>query len=292
MAKKFPQVKRYGLEGAESMMVALDNLFSLSANAGIDDIILCMPHRGRLNLLTGILKLPGRALFHKLKGNPEYPPEVHGIGDVISHLAVSTDVECGQAKTHVSLLHNPSHLEAVNPVAMGKARARQMYLYDQGAHPAECYLGDKVLCVQMHGDAAFTGQGVVTETLGLSNLPHFTSGGSIHLIVNNQIGYTTPAQNARSTIYTSDVGKMICAPVIHVNGDYPEDVLHAMTIAFEYRNKFRKDVIIDLIAYRRWGHNELDEPAFTQPVMYQNIRSHKSVARLYEDFLKVWQLVY
>lgn len=157
MAKKFPQVKRYGLEGAESMMVALDNLFKHSANSGIDDIILCMPHRGRLNLLTGILKFSPRALFHKLKGNPEYPPGIQGIGDVISHLAISTDVNYDASKTHVSLLHNPSHLEAVNPVAMGKARARQMHLYDQGSN-SECYLGDKVLCVQMHGDAAFTGQ--------------------------------------------------------------------------------------------------------------------------------------
>jgi probable 2-oxoglutarate dehydrogenase E1 component DHKTD1 len=148
----------------------------------------------------------------------------------------------------------------VNPVAVGKARARQMYLYEEGVDTQDCFIGDRVMCVQLHGDSAFTGQGVVTETLGLSNLPHFTAGGSVHVIVNNQIGYTTPAMNARSTVYTSDVAKMINAPVIHVNADSPEDVAFATQIAFEYRHHFRKDVIIDLIAYRRMGHNELDEP--------------------------------
>ncbi|KAJ3093151.1 putative 2-oxoglutarate dehydrogenase E1 component DHKTD1, mitochondrial [Quaeritorhiza haematococci] len=244
-----------------------------------------MPHRGRLNLLTDILRFNAAALFHKVKGNAEFPDNVPGIGDVLSHLANSVDLDYGGKKPlHVSMLHNPSHLEAVNPVAMGKARARQMYLYEEGTE-TDCYLGDRVMCVQLHGDAAFTGQGVVTETLGLSNLPHFTSGGSVHVIVNNQIGYTTPAMNARSTVYTSDVAKMINAPVIHVNADFPEDVANAISIAFEYRNTFRKDVILDLIAYRRWGHNELDEPAFTQPLMYKNIRTRKSVPKMYEESL-------
>ncbi|KAJ1546861.1 hypothetical protein HK405_006803, partial [Cladochytrium tenue] len=290
MAKRFPQVKRYGLEGAESMMVVLDQLFRVANLSGIRDVILGMPHRGRLNLLTDLLKYPPRALFHKVKGNSEFPPDVPGCGDVLSHIATKTALRYAgaAADVKVSLLHNPSHLEAVNPVAAGKARARQMHLYEEkvtGDTLGDCQIGDQVLCVQLHGDSAFTGQGVVTETLGLSNLPHFTCGGSIHVIVNNQIGYTTPAMNARSTVYTSDIGKMINAPVIHVNADYPEDVVCATEIAFEYRHRFRKDVIIDLIAYRRMGHNELDEPSFTQPMMYKHIRGRKTVPVLYEDKL-------
>ncbi|KAI8811662.1 thiamine diphosphate-binding protein [Cladochytrium replicatum] len=286
MTKKFPQVKRYGLEGAESMMVMLDTIFKEANQTGIQELVLCMPHRGRLNVLVDLLKYPLDKLFHKIKGNNEFPDDEPAMGDVLSHLATSADLSYGvKGPINVNMLHNPSHLEAINPVAVGKARARQMYLYDSGAAGPECQLGDRVLCVQLHGDAAFCGQGVVTETLGLSNLPHYTAGGSIHLIVNNQIGYTTPAMNSRSSLYSSDVGKMIGCPVIHVNADYPEDVAYAATIASEYRNKFRKDVIVDLIAYRRWGHNELDEPAFTQPLMYKNIRSRTSVPKTYENTL-------
>ncbi|RIB30188.1 dehydrogenase E1 and transketolase domain-containing protein 1 [Gigaspora rosea] len=283
MAKKFPQVKRYGLEGAESMIVALDRLFEVSNKSGIVEAVLCMPHRGRLNLLTDLLHFSPTRLFHKIKGNSEFPEDLPATGDVLSHLAISSTLGYGSAKPiTVSLLHNPSHLEAVNPVAMGKARAKQMDLIKS---ETDCELGDRVMCIQLHGDAAFTGQGVIMESFGLSNLPHFSSGGSIHIVVNNQLGYTTPAQNARSSWYCSDIGKMINAPVIHVNGDFPEEVTRAVEMAFEYRNKFRKDVIIDLISYRRWGHNELDEPAFTQPLMYNNIRSRKSVPKLYEDKL-------
>ncbi|KAJ3117620.1 hypothetical protein HK100_000776 [Physocladia obscura] len=291
MAKRFPQVKRYGLEGAESMMIVMDELFKLSAEANVKDVVVGMPHRGRLNLLTDLLKFSPKALFNKIKGNSEFPDGIPGAGDVLSHIAQSVDLEYTNAKApvHVSLLHNPSHLEAINPVVAGKARAKQFDLLKSiaaGANSApECDIGDRVLCVQLHGDSAFAGQGIVMETLALSNLPHYTCGGSIHLIVNNQIGYTTQAQNARSTIYSSDVGKIIDAPVIHVNADSPEDVAIATKIAFEYRNKFRKDVIIDLIAYRRMGHNELDEPAFTQPVMYKNIRGRRSVPKLYEEKL-------
>ncbi|KAJ3185915.1 hypothetical protein HDU85_000827 [Gaertneriomyces sp. JEL0708] len=286
MAKKFPHVKRYGLEGAESMMIVLDILFREASFAGIRDVVLCMPHRGRLNLLTDLLKYDPRAVFHKVKGNAEAPEEIPGFtGDVLSHLATTVDLDYNSKQpVHVSMIHNPSHLEAANPVALGKARAKQMYLYE-GGKEQDCFIGDRVMCVQMHGDAAFCGQGVVTETLGLANLPHFTAGGSVHIIVNNQIGYTTPAMNARSSYYSSDVAKMISCPVIHVNGDFPEDVARATAIAHEYRNKFRKDVIIDLIAYRRMGHNELDEPAFTQPLMYKNIRGRKSVPKLYEEKL-------
>ncbi|KAI8990264.1 oxoglutarate dehydrogenase, E1 component [Pilobolus umbonatus] len=283
LAKKFPNVKRYGLEGAESMMVALDRLFEKSAKSNVQDIIIGMPHRGRLNLLCDILEYPHAALFHKMKGHSELPSGTFASGDVISHIANNPDLDYDGSKVHVSLLNNPSHLEAINPVAMGKARAKQTDLL---AHAEDtCNLGDRVMCVQIHGDAAFAGQGVVMESLGMSNLAHYSSGGSIHIVVNNQLGYTTPAQNARSSAYCSDIGKMINVPVIHVNGDYPEDVSRAIDLAFEYRNKFRKDIILDLMCYRRWGHNELDEPGFTQPLMYNNIRHRTSVPKLYETKL-------
>ncbi|TFK48888.1 dehydrogenase E1 and transketolase domain-containing protein 1 [Heliocybe sulcata] len=283
---KFPNLKRYGLEGGESMLPALDNLFRISSHAGIHHIVLAMPHRGRLNLLTDILEYPPTALFHKVKGGNEFPESYNVSGDVISHLVSSPELQYDGSNhpIKVSLLPNPSHLEAVSPVALGKTRAKQYSLLKTS--PEDCMLGDRVMCVQLHGDASFTGQGVVMETLGLSNLPHFTSGGSVHIVVKYvYIGYTTPASEARSSLYCSDIGKMIHAPVLHVNGDYPEDVARAVDTAFKYRNYFRKDVIIDLIVYRRWGHNELDEPAFTQPLMYGQIRSRKSVPQLYEDRL-------
>ncbi|KAM5543648.1 hypothetical protein V8D89_002899 [Ganoderma adspersum] len=286
---KFPSLKRYGLEGGESMLPALDALFASSAQAGVEHIIVGMPHRGRLNLLTGMLQFPPSALFHKIKGGSELPEEFGAGGDVISHLTASPRLEyAGASKpVQVSLLPNPSHLEAINPVALGKTRAKQFALLKtlQSAGETECMPGDRVMCVQLHGDASFTGQGVIMEGLGLSNLPHYTVGGSVHLVVKVSIGYTTPASSARSSLYCSDVAKMINAPVLHVNGDYPEDVQRAIDVAFKYRNYFRKDIIVDLIAYRRWGHNELDEPAFTQPLMYEKIRSRRSVPALYEEHL-------
>ncbi|KAJ1728678.1 hypothetical protein LPJ61_003907 [Coemansia biformis] len=282
MQKKFGQVKRYGLEGAESAIVALDELFSLCSSTGISEAVVGMPHRGRLNILIDLLKYPARALFHKLQGNAEFPGGLPASGDVVSHISSSSSLSYGsEGALKVTMLPNPSHLEAVNPVAMGYGRAKQMYLYDHNTDPG-CALGDRLVGVQLHGDAAFTGQGVVMETLGLSNLPHFSLGGTIHIIVNNQIGFTTPMTNARSTHYTSDVGKMVNAPVIHVNGDYPEEVARAIRIAFEYRKLYRKDVIIDLITFRRWGHNELDEPSLTQPRMYDIIRARESIPHLYE----------
>ncbi|THH09666.1 hypothetical protein EW145_g1851 [Phellinidium pouzarii] len=282
---KFPNLKRYGLEGGESMLPALDTLFSVASRADIEHIVLAMPHRGRLNFLTDLLQISPSSLFHKIKGGSEIPEELGYSGDVVSHLVANPTLQYGTPARplKVSLLPNPSHLEAVDPVALGKTRAKQFALIKE-ADP-ECKLGDKVMCVQLHGDASFTGQGVVMESLGLSNLPHFTSGGSVHLVVNNNIGYTTPASSARSSLYCSDIGKMINAPVLHVNGDHPEDVSRALDTAFQYRNAFRKDIVVDLLVYRRWGHNELDEPAFTQPLMYQNIRTRKSVPVLYEDKL-------
>ncbi|PPR00571.1 hypothetical protein CVT24_005456 [Panaeolus cyanescens] len=289
---KFPNLKRYGLEGGESMLPALDSLFSAAALAGLQHIILAMPHRGRLNLLTDLLQYSPAGMFHKIRGGFEIPEELGAEGDVLSHLVSSPTLAYNDpsGSTHelkVSLLPNPSHLEAVNPVAMGKTRAKQYALLKTS--PEDCELGDKVMCVQLHGDAAFTGQGIVMESLGLSNLPHFTSGGSVHLVVDNNIGYTTPASNARSSLYCSDIGKMINAPVLHVNGDYPEDVARAMDIAFRYRNYFRKDIIVDLLVYRRWGyvrlHNELDLPNLTSPLMYEKIAARKSVPVLYEEKL-------
>ncbi|KAG1828499.1 thiamine diphosphate-binding protein [Suillus variegatus] len=286
---KFPNLKRYGLEGGESMLPALDALFEAASKAGMTQLIVAMPHRGRLNLLTGLLEYNPTSLFHKIKGGCEVDESLGVSGDVLSHLVASPTLQYGEADgIKVSLLPNPSHLEAVSPVALGKARAKQYGLLktlSSGKDNQDCMLGDKVMCVQLHGDASFTGQGVVMETLGLSGLPHFTSGGSVHIVVNNNIGYTTPASSARSSFYCSDIAKMINCPVLHVNGDSPEDVVRAVDIAFKYRNHFRKDIVIDLIVYRRWGHNELDEPAFTQPLMYEKIRSRSSVPKLYEDKL-------
>ncbi|KAF9445181.1 2-oxoglutarate dehydrogenase, E1 component [Macrolepiota fuliginosa MF-IS2] len=282
---KFPNLKRYGLEGGESMLPALDTLFSSAAQGGIQHIILAMPHRGRLNLLTDLLQYSPTVLFHKIRGGSEWPEELGAEGDVLSHIVSSPTLQYEGAENplKVSLLPNPSHLEAANPVALGKTRAKQFSLLKTS--PQDCQLGDKVMCVQLHGDASFTGQGVVMESLGLSNLPHFTSGGSVHLVVDNNIGYTTPASGARSSAYCSDVGKAINAPVLHVNGDHPEDVARAMDIAFRYRNYFRKDIIVDLLVYRRWGHNELDLPGITSPLMYEKIAARKSVPELYEHKL-------
>ncbi|KAF8914757.1 dehydrogenase E1 and transketolase domain-containing protein 1 [Mucidula mucida] len=276
---KFPNLKRYGLEGGESMLPALDALFSSAVRASMSNIILAMPHRGRLNLLTDLLAYSPTALFHKIRGGSEVPEELGAEGDVLSHLVSSTDI--GGVK--VSLLPNPSHLEAVAGVALGKTRAKQYSLLKTS--PDDCMLGDRVMCVQLHGDASFTGQGVVMESLGLSNLPHFTSGGTVHLVVDNNIGYTTPASHARSSMYCSDIGKMINAPVLHVNGDHPEDVVRAMDVAFRYRQYFRKDIIVDLLVYRRWGHNELDLPSLTSPLMYEQIAARRSVPQLYEEKL-------
>ncbi|KAG8808783.1 hypothetical protein FRC17_003774 [Serendipita sp. 399] len=220
LQEKFPNLKRYGLEGAESMIPALDTLFQTASSAGVEHVMIGMPHRGRLNLLTGLLDFPPRALLHKIKGNSELPEWLGATGDVISHLAVTSSIQSKGRDLTVQLLQNPSHLEAINPVVLGKTRGKQYSLIHTS--DSSCMLGDKVICVQLHGDAAFTGQGVVMESLGLSNLPHFTSGGSIHIVVNNNVGYTTPGTIARSSLYCSDIGKMINAPVLHCNGDFPE----------------------------------------------------------------------
>ncbi|KAM6960870.1 2-oxoadipate dehydrogenase complex component E1 [Aplochiton taeniatus] len=287
LATKFATVKRYGGEGAESMMGFFHELFRLASCSGVSDVVIGMPHRGRLNLLTGLLQFPPELMFRKMRGLSEFPENSPSIGDVLSHLTSSVEVDFGAGHPlHVTMLPNPSHLEAINPVAQGKARAREQlkqsgdYSLDDSARP-----GDKVICLQVHGDASFSGQGIVPETFTISNLPHYRVGGSIHLIVNNQVGYTTPSARARSSLYCSDVGKMVDCAVIHVNGDHAEEVLRATRLAMEYQRHFRKDVIVDLLCYRQWGHNELDEPFFTNPAMYKVIRARKSIPDSYADQL-------
>lgn len=287
LATKFATVKRYGGEGAESMMGFFYELFYQSAHSGVTDIVIGMPHRGRLNLLTGLLKFPPELMFRKMRGLSEFPETSPAIGDVLSHLTSSVELDFGAPHPlHVTMLPNPSHLEAINPVAQGKTRARQQLRQEGDYSPEDnAQPGDQVVCLQIHGDGSFTGQGIVPETFTLSNLPHYRVGGSIHLIVNNQVGYTTPSERGRSSLYCSDVGKMVNCAVIHVNGDDAEEVLRATRLAVEYQRLFRKDVILDLICYRQWGHNELDEPFFTNPAMYKIIRSRKSVPDSYSDQL-------
>ncbi|XP_034877544.1 probable 2-oxoglutarate dehydrogenase E1 component DHKTD1, mitochondrial [Mirounga leonina] len=287
LATKFATVKRYGGEGAESMMGFFHELLKMSAYSGITDVIIGMPHRGRLNLLTGLLQFPPELMFRKMRGLSEFPENVSATGDVLSHLTSSVDLDFGaHHPLHVTMLPNPSHLEAVNPVAVGKTRGRQQSRQDGDYSPdSSAQPGDKVICLQVHGDASFCGQGIVPETFTLSNLPHFRIGGSVHLIVNNQLGYTTPAERGRSSLYCSDIGKLVGCAIIHVNGDSPEEVVRATQLAFEYQRHFRKDVIIDLLCYRQWGHNELDEPFFTNPVMYKIIRARKSIPDTYAEHL-------
>ena len=221
-------------------------------------------------------------MFRKMKGLPEFPPEQSGAGDVLSHLTASLDI----GAVHVTMLPNPSHLEAVNPVAVGKTRARHMTRGD-GEYSArgEGRMGDSAICVQIHGDAALAGQGINQETLQIANVPHYSVGGSLHLVINNQVGFTTPGDRGRSSRHCTDIAKQIGAPVIHVNGDHPEDLVRATKVAMEYRQKYRKDVFVNLICFRRWGHNELDDPTFTNPALYSVINARRSVPDLYSDQL-------
>ncbi|CAG0884050.1 unnamed protein product, partial [Darwinula stevensoni] len=284
VANKFTTVKRYSGEGAESMFAFFLEIFAKANQYGRQRVVLAMPHRGRLNLLTGMLHFPPVIMFQKMKGMAEFPPDVKTTGDVLSHLTSSVDLEIHGKPLHVTMLPNPSHLEAVNPVAMGKTRAFQQaflegdYSNDGGARP-----GDQTLCIQVHGDAALPGQGVIQESLCLTSLPHFDIGGSLHLVVNNQVGFTTPSDRGRSTLYCTDVAKMIEVPVLHVNGDHPEEVLRATRLACEFQEKFRKDVFLDLVCFRRWGHNELDDPTMTNPIMYSVINTRKTVPDMYAD---------
>ena len=292
LQKKFRTTKRYGLEGNEAMLIALDHVFDKSAMDGTSDIVLTMLHRGRLNTLIHLLDYPMDLMVHKLKGNSIIPPELRGNGDVLSHIDQHTDFVSRHdksKKTHISFIPNPSHLESSAPVAMGKAYARQKARaveskkpYDGVVPPTE---QDKVMCVMVHGDASVAGQGVIAETALLANLKHFSVGGSVHIVANNQLGFTAMSHEGRSWQYCTDVAKMLNVPVLHVSGEHPEHVAYAAQVALEYRNKFHKDVWVDLVGYRKHGHNELDEPAFTQPQMYSNIRARTTIPTLYSQQL-------
>jgi 2-oxoglutarate dehydrogenase E1 component len=279
---KFKGTKRFGLDGAESLIPALEQIIKRGGNLGLAEIIFGMAHRGRLNVLTQVMGKPHRALFHEFKGGSPSPDDVEGSGDVKYHLGASADREFDNNKVHLSLTANPSHLEIVNPVVMGKARAKQDMT-------ASVWEGDiiplseraKVLPLLLHGDAAFAGQGVVAECFGLSGLRGYRVAGTMHVIINNQIGFTTNPAFSRSSPYPSDFAKGIEAPIFHVNGDDPEAVVFAAKVATEYRMKFHKPVVIDMFCYRRFGHNEGDEPAFTQPKMYGVIRQHPRVTEVY-----------
>ena len=271
---KYTGTKRFGIDGAESVIPALEQIIKRGGALGVKEIVLGMAHRGRLNVLAQVMGKPHRAIFHEFKGGSWTPEEVEGSGDVKYHLGASSDREFDGNRVHLSLTANPSHLEIVDPVALGKVRAKQ----DQHQDLVE---RTTVLPLLIHGDAAFAGQGVVAECFGLSELKGYRTGGSLHFIVNNQIGFTTYPRYSRSSPYPSDVAKMIAAPIFHVNGDDPEAVVFASKVAAEYRQKFHKPVVIDMFCYRRFGHNEGDEPAFTQPLMYRKIRAHPSTLEIY-----------
>ncbi|HYJ58209.1 MAG TPA: 2-oxoglutarate dehydrogenase E1 component [Methyloceanibacter sp.] len=274
---KYTGTKRFGLDGGESMVPALEQIIKRGGQLGVNEIVIGMPHRGRLNVLANVMAKPYRAIFNEFRGGSAQPDDVEGSGDVKYHLGASSDREFDQNRVHLSLTANPSHLEFVDPVVLGKVRAKQ----DQSNDSER----EEVLPLLLHGDAAFAGQGVVAECLGLSGLRGHRTGGSLHFIVNNQIGFTTAPRFSRSSPYPSDLAKMIDAPIFHVNGDDPEAVVHVAKIAIEFRQRFRKPVVIDMFCYRRHGHNEADEPAFTQPLMYQRIAKHPSVVEVYSGRL-------
>ncbi|MDF1834028.1 MAG: 2-oxoglutarate dehydrogenase E1 component [Alteraurantiacibacter sp. bin_em_oilr2.035] len=279
LAKKYVGTKRFGLDGGEAMIPALEAVIKYGGAMGVREIIYGMAHRGRLNVLANVMAKPYHVIFHEFSGGSANPDDVGGSGDVKYHLGTSTDREFDGIKVHMSLVPNPSHLEAVNPVVLGKTRAQQAMHDDLGTH-------DKVLPVLIHGDAAFAGQGVVWECFGLSGVRGYNTGGCLHFIINNQIGFTTSPKFARSSPYPSDVAKGVQAPILHVNGDDPEAVTFACKLAVEYRHRFKRDVVIDMWCYRRFGHNEGDEPKFTQPLMYDAIKKHRRVSEIYSERLK------
>jgi 2-oxoglutarate dehydrogenase E1 component len=279
--KKYTGTKRFGLEGGEAMIPALEQILKRGGQLGLREVVIGMPHRGRLNVLANFMSKPYAAIFSEFQGTPANPDDVQGSGDVKYHMGTSADREFDGNVIHLSLAANPSHLEAVNPVVLGKVRAKQMQrMHTSKDLSREDAMGE-VMALIMHGDAAFAGQGLVGETLLLSELKGYRVGGTMHFIVNNQIGFTTSPQYSRSSQYPTDVGKMIMAPIFHVNGDDAESVVHVARIATEFRQRFKKDVIIDMICYRRHGHNESDEPSFTQPLMYRSIAKHPTTRTIY-----------
>ncbi len=274
---KFMGTKRFGLDGAEALIPAMEQIIKRGGNLGAKEVVVGMPHRGRLNVLANVLSKPYRAIFNEFQGGSYKPEDVDGSGDVKYHLGASSDREFDGNKVHLSLTANPSHLEAVNPVVLGKVRAKTDQRYDPER--------ESVIPILLHGDAAFAGQGVVAECFGLSGLRGHRTGGTIHIVVNNQIGFTTAPHFSRSSPYPTDIALMVEAPIFHVNGDDPEAVVHAAKVATEFRQKFHKDVVIDMFCYRRFGHNEGDEPMFTNPAMYKNIKTHKTTLQLYTERL-------
>ncbi|HZG46391.1 MAG TPA: 2-oxoglutarate dehydrogenase E1 component [Allosphingosinicella sp.] len=273
LARKYVGTKRFGLDGGESMVPALEAVIKYGGALGVQLIVIGMAHRGRLNVLSNVMAKPYRAIFSEFAGGSANPEDVGGSGDVKYHLGTSSDREFDGINVHLSLVPNPSHLEAVNPVVLGKVRAEQAARGDEDR--------GEVLPVLLHGDAAFAGQGIVWECFGFSGLPGYNTGGAIHFVINNQIGFTTSPRFARSSPYPSDVAKGVQAPILHVNGDDPEAVTFACKLAIDYRQTFKRDIVIDMWCYRRFGHNEGDEPSFTQPLMYAKIRKHPAISEIY-----------
>ncbi|MDX3908640.1 MAG: 2-oxoglutarate dehydrogenase E1 component [Sphingobium sp.] len=279
LGRKYVGTKRFGLDGGESMIPALEAVIKYGGAQGVREIVYGMAHRGRLNVLANVMAKGFRVIFHEFSGGTANPEDVGGSGDVKYHLGTSTDREFDGTKVHMSLVPNPSHLETVDPIVLGKVRAQQVFRDDLTKHK-------EVLPVLIHGDAAFAGQGIVWECLGFSGIRGYNTGGCIHFVINNQVGFTTSPQFARSSPYPSDVAKGIMAPILHVNGDDPEAVTFACKLAIEYRQTFHRDIVIDMWCYRRFGHNEGDEPSFTQPLMYAKIRQHPPVSDVYAARLK------
>jgi 2-oxoglutarate dehydrogenase E1 component len=276
LGRKYVGTKRFGLDGGESMIPALEAVIKYGGQKGVKEIVYGMSHRGRLNVLANVLAKPYKVIFHEFSGGTANPEDVGGSGDVKYHLGTSTDREFDGIKVHMNLMPNPSHLETVDPVVLGKVRAYQVLHDDIGLGRHK-----QVLPVLIHGDAAFAGQGIVWECFGFSGVRGYNTGGCIHFIINNQIGFTTSPQFSRGSPYPSDVAKGVQAPILHVNGDDPEAVTFVCKLAMDYRYKFGRDVVIDMWCYRRFGHNEGDEPSFTQPLMYTQIRQHPAVSEIY-----------
>ena len=273
LARKYVGTKRFGLDGGESAIPALEAVIKYGGQMEVTEITLGMAHRGRLNVLANVMGKPYRAIFNEFAGGSANPDDVGGSGDVKYHLGTSSDREFDGNRVHLCLVPNPSHLEAVDPVVLGKTRAVQTI---RGDHE-----GDTVLPVLLHGDAAFAGQGIVAECFGFSGLPGYGTGGTIHFVINNQVGFTTSPQFARSSPYPSDIAKSVQSPILHVNGDDPEAVTFCCKLAIEFRQRFNRDIVIDMWCYRRFGHNEGDEPSFTQPLMYAEIKQHAPISEIY-----------
>jgi len=275
--RRFPGTKRFGLDGAEAMVPALEQIIKRGGALGVNELVMGMPHRGRLNVLAAVMGKPYHVIFHEFQGGSSLPSDIEGSGDVKYHLGASSDREFDGNTVHLSLTANPSHLEIVNPVVLGKARAKQAFLLREDPTAGRSH----VMPLLLHGDAAFAGQGVIAECFALMGLKGFRIGGTVHFIVNNQIGFTTDPRYSRSSPYPSDSALMVEAPIFHANGDAPEAVVYVAKVATEYRQKFGKDVVIDMFCYRRFGHNEGDDPTMTQPLMYAKIKDHPTVRELY-----------